>query len=193
MIDTNNDGELDAAEVEAVVNAHENVEFPTEEEIMAWVEGELAKDGSITWDEIEGALDDWAASQNYTIPDQVKNFMKESFKAIDTDNSGDVDRHELEAAFAHHEQGHDDPRGPEGPTEEEIKAWLEGELAKDGDITMDEIKAGINEYASAHNIEVPQQVWDDVDREFKKADTDGNGAIDRAELDAAFARHAEGH
>lgn len=71
MVDKNKDGEIDNTEMKAVIDAHKYVQYPTQEEIEAWVVEELDRDGNITMEEIMHAGNAWATSQGIEIPEQV--------------------------------------------------------------------------------------------------------------------------
>lgn len=104
-VDTDGNGELDAAEVQHAIGKHKGVEWPTEEEVVAWIKGELEKDGDITWKEVKAALNKWAKSQDYEIPKPMWKGIKEAFKMIDADGNGKVTADELKKAFPdYHEE-----------------------------------------------------------------------------------------
>ena len=63
MIDTNDDMVITAEELEeamAYMRGEKEVKMPTEEEIEAWVTEEFERDGDITFEEIEAAINHWA-------------------------------------------------------------------------------------------------------------------------------------
>merc|ERR1719183_1904471 len=78
------------------------------------------------------------------------------------------------------------PEGFEWPTEEEVKAWVESELAKDGSISKEEAAAAIQGWAESQGVRIPKEVWDMLDQAFDMADTNGDGELDGAEIAAAW-------
>ena len=129
--DANGNGKVNRKEllaaIEAVEEEHEDeFEYPSEEEIKQWVKNELAKDGSITKQEIIDALVAWADSEGYKVPKKVWKMLNKGFDAVDTDGNGKLTAKEIEAAVAEYENVQM-PEFPE-PTEEqleEIHAWVE--------------------------------------------------------------------
>lgn len=168
---------------------HKDVQWPTENEIIAWVEGELEKDGDITWKEIKKAMKDWAKSQNYEIPKEIWKAMKQGFNMIDADKDGKVVREELEAVFGNHEHSdhhtdHGDHHQNEGPSEEEVKAYLYGLIDANGHFTLEEILDAADKWAADNGLGgVPDEVKEDITKHFNQADKNGDGKVDREELD----------
>ena len=76
---------------------------------------------------------------------------------------------------------------------EEIKAWTEAELKDGGDITKQEAWDALLAFCEKHGFEKPtpeEKAW--LEKQFDRADKNGNGAIDKKEFDAAM-RHVEKH
>merc|ERR1711988_1633852 len=92
-MDTNGDGALDGGEVEAAMEymgIDEDTTFPTEDEIIAAVEAELARDGGITKEEAAGAIAEWADSEGVTIPQEAWDVLEARFDAVDADGDGEL-------------------------------------------------------------------------------------------------------
>ena len=106
MVDTNGDGEINIEEMDAVMDAHKDVEWPSEEEVIAWMRGELDKDGNITMDEVRAALEEWAKGQNYTIPEQMWDGIEAGFNYLDSNGDGAVDYEELQKVMEHLDEPH---------------------------------------------------------------------------------------
>lgn len=192
MVDTNKDGEIDIDEMNAVMHAHQNVEWPTEEEVIAWMRGELDKDGNISFDEVKAALEDWAKGQNYTIPEQMWAGIEAGFNYLDANGDGVVDYAELQKVMPHLDEPHpptddNDDDHEEGPDMDALKAYLEAEMGKDGELSWKEARKGIKNFNKPHKL--PKEAWKSVKHHFDMADTDGSGKVSQAELDAAFAHH----
>jgi len=149
--------------------------------MIAWVKGELEKDGDITWAEAKGAMEEWAKSQNYAIPEPMMKAAEAGFNAFDSNGDGKVVEEELKAAFPDHDE-HEEHEG-----EDPIKARLLAELDKDGKITWKDVKKIVKEEAGSHKV--PKEAWKMIRKHFNDADTDKNGHVDRAELEAAFAKY----
>lgn len=183
LVDANKDGAIDQAEIEAMAKKHENVEWPSQDEIIAWVRGELAKDGDITWGEVEAALQEWAASQNYEIPGPMLDAMKQGFEYLDANGDGAVDEHEIRKAFPDFEGPGEEDEHDEGDA---IKAYLDGVIEEKGTIEWKDVKKMVKDFAKPHKV--PKGTWKMVRKHFDDADTNGDGHVDSAELDAAFAK-----
>jgi len=149
--------------------------------MIAWVKGELEKDGDITWAEAKGAMEEWAKSQNYAIPEPMMKAAEAGFNAIDSNGDGKLVEEELKAAFPDHDE-HEEHEG-----EDPIKARLLAELDKDGKITWKDVKKIVKDMTDGRDI--GKEAWKTIKKHFKEADTDNNGHVDRAELEAAFAKH----
>ena len=76
-------------------------------------------------------------------------------------------------------------------TEEEWIAWLRKEAATDDGITWSELKDKLKEIAKEHNYEPTEDDWDKMQKLYDSVDTDGNGSVTEAELEAAL--NAHGH
>merc|ERR1712100_59747 len=99
-VDRDGNGELDAGEVEAAMEhmgLDEDVEWPTEDQIIAAVEAELARDGGITKEEAAGAIAHWADENGVTIPQEAWDVMEAGFDAADGD--GELTAEDIGAAF----------------------------------------------------------------------------------------------
>merc|ERR1711918_92946 len=86
--------------------------WPTEDELVAAVEAELARDGGITKEEAAGAIAHWADEQGVTIPQEAWDIMEAGFDEVDADCDGELTGEELHAAFAEEEAAA--PKGKKG-------------------------------------------------------------------------------
>merc|ERR1712151_639870 len=114
---TNGDGALDQGEVEAAMEhmgLDEDVEWPTEDELVAAVEAELARDGGITKEEAAGAIAHWADEQGVTIPQEAWDIMEAAFDEVDANGDGELTGDELHAAFAEEEAAGPKGKGKKG-------------------------------------------------------------------------------
>ena len=127
-------------------------------QVEEWVGEELANGGTITKKEAHDALSALAAKHGVTIPDEVWDQLEEIFDAIDTNDDGELDAKEVAAAVKHYEG----MKGVKYPTEEEVKAWVESELAKDGSITWDELEKAIFAWAESQGVTIPAEVWEHI-------------------------------
>ena len=176
-----------------------------EEEIKAWVESELKDGGDITKQEAWDALVAFCKKHGFALPtEEEKRWLEKQFDRADTNKNGAIDRQELEAAIKHVEKHGIDLKAvpqmfakrdieltPE--QEEEIKAWVESELKDGGDITKQEAWDALVAFCNKHGFPLPtpeEKAW--LEKQFDRADTNKNGAIDRHELEAAI-RHVEKH
>lgn len=115
-VDTDENGEIDAAEAKAAMEAYkgqnEHPPYPKPEEIEAWVVAELEKDGSITWEEVREGLLDWAEENGVEVPGAVWEALKKMFDHVDADGNGEVTADEIHAAMEACKKG--------GPEEEAL-------------------------------------------------------------------------
>merc|ERR1712023_490396 len=210
-VDADGNGELDAAEVEAAM-AHmgldENVDYPTEDEIIAAVEAELARDGGITKEEAAGAIAHWADENGVTIPQEAWDVMEAGFDAVDADGDGELTAEEIGAAFPPKGKGKKGPKGkalvkimnrlknkkggkphphcpPPGAVSEEdaeaIKAAVAG-MPEDFEVTPEMYL----EAAEAEGIELNDEDMEVATAVFHAIDQDGNGAHSKGELQDAI-------
>merc|ERR1712054_673063 len=89
----------------------EDTTFPTEDEIIAAVEAELARDGGITKEEAAGAIAEWADSEGVTIPQEAWDVLEAGFDAVDADGDGELTAKEIGAAFPPPKKGKKGPKG----------------------------------------------------------------------------------
>ena len=202
--DTNGDGELDGAEVAAAFEAQEgpppkDIEWPSEEEVAAWVESELAKDGSISKEEAAAAIQHWAESQGVRIPKEVWDMLDQAFDMADTNGDGELDGAEIAAAWGQEKvqlktkakkvakkimlklKQPDFPELTE-EQEQEIEDWVEDQLADGGTITKDEAAEAIQDFADTHGFTITDEMWEFMEMVFDMVDTNDDGEIDGGEL-----------
>merc|ERR1711907_676137 len=113
-VDADGNGELDAEEVEAAVESMgitEDTTFPTEDQIVAAVEAELARDGGITKEEAAGAIAAWADAEEVTIPQEAWDVLEAGFDAVDADGDGELTAEEIGAAFPSEKPPKKGPKG----------------------------------------------------------------------------------
>merc|ERR1712176_865871 len=72
--------------------------------------------------------------------------------------------------------------------EQEIEDWVVEELTTgEGTITKKEAQAAIVAFGEKHGFPpLPEEAWEELEGMFDAADTNGDGAIDLAELEAAL-------
>ena len=195
--DTNGNGNVNRKELKAAiegVEAEHEGEYPvpSREQVEEWVKKELAKDGSITKQEIIDAVVAWADAHDFEVPKDVWKMIDEEFNAVDTDGNGKLTEKEILAAVKKYDLVQM-PDFPE-PTEEqkkEIVEWVESELENGGTITAKEARDAIKAFAKKHNWKVTKEQRAFMKAAFEEVDTNDDGAIDADELKAAIEKHAE--
>merc|ERR1711975_125178 len=199
-VDADGSGELDAAEVEAAMEhmgLDEDVDYPTEDEIIAAVEAELARDGGITKEEAAGAIAEWADSEGVTIPQEAWDVLEAGFDAVDADGDGELTAEEIGAAFPPPKKGKKGPKGgallrlksklinkskskaKQGGLNE-VEAFMAEQLADEGTITKEEA------HAFAVEMGVPESMMDELEAGFDAVDANGDGELDAGEVEAAM-------
>merc|ERR1711912_128733 len=199
-MDTNGDGALDGGEVEAAMEymgIDEDTTFPTEDEIIAAVEAELARDGGITKEEAAGAIAEWADSEGVTIPQEAWDVLEAGFDAVDADGDGELTAEEIGAAFPPPKKGKKGPKGgallrlksklrnkskskaKQGGLNE-VEAFMAEQLADEGTITKEEA------HAFAVEMGVPESMMDELEAGFDAVDANGDGELDAGEVEAAM-------
>jgi Ca2+-binding EF-hand superfamily protein len=182
----------------------EDTEFPTQEEIVAAVEKELARDGGITKEEAAGAIAEWADSQGVTIPQEAWDILEAGFDEVDADGDGELTAEEIGAAFPPQKPKKGGKKGPKGGAllkmknklknklrlknkskqEEEgvneFEAWAGEQLANGGTITKQE------GYEKLTELGVPESMMDEIEAGFDAMDTNGDGALDQGEVETAM-------
>ena len=118
--------------------------------------------------------------------------LTETFKMIDADGSGEVDKAEFEAAFS---QGgalgqkarkmFSQVRQGGAPSWEDVLAVLDADAS--GTVSWDEIVAFIKQIEKEHDIKISQKDKKAIKAAFEQVDADGSGDIDKAEFEAAVA------
>jgi len=146
-------------------------------EFEAWAAAELADNGTITKEEGYNKL------KELGVPESMMDEIEAGFDAMDTNGDGALDQGEVEAAMEH--MGIDEDT--EWPTEDELVAAVEAELARDGDITKEEAAGAIAAWADSQGVTIPQEAWDVMEAAFDHVDANGDGALTADELHAAFA------
>lgn len=154
-------------------------------ELEAWAHGELKDGGTITKKEAYDAINGYAKKHGVDIPDAVWKELEDIFDAIDTNGDGELCAKEVKAAMDAHAE---DWENVTYPTEEEIVAWVEAELAKDGDITKKEAADAIQAWAKSQGVTIPKEVWDVLEAAFDAVDANGDGRLTHDELVAAFGK-----
>merc|ERR1712054_664280 len=196
-VDADGSGELDAAEVEAAM-AHmgldEEVNYPTEDEIIAAVEAELARDGGITKEEAAGAIAHWADENGVTIPQEAWDVMEAGFDAVDADGNGELTAEEIGAAFPP-PKGKGKKGGPKGKALVKIMNRLKKGGKKPhphcpppGAVSEEDaeaIKAAVAEMPEDFEV-TPEMYLDAATAVFEAIDQDGNGAHSKGELQDAI-------
>merc|ERR1712100_424898 len=219
-VDTNGDGELDLDEDMAAVEAHSDIKIPKtffkkymkapeldsedEEEIEAWVEHELTTgDKTITKKEAGKAIAAFAKKKGYKISKEEWAALEAAFDAADTNGDGELDLDEVQAAVAAEEEikipykkyfkrflrTKDEPEMSE-EEEDEVKAWAEKELADGGTITGPEAIDFFGKYAKKHHYKMTPMDWGYLGYMFGQADTNSDGELDAAEVQAAMGEDA---
>ena len=73
----------------------------------------------------------------------------------------------------------------EKPTADQVMEWFDHD--KSGAISEEEFMATMSYIAAENNYEPTEEEWEEALGAFKQADTNGDGEIDKAELEAAMA------
>merc|ERR1711990_251959 len=175
-----------------------------EEEIEAWVTHELTTgDKTITKKEAAGAIKAFAKKKGYKISKEEWAALEAAFDAADTNGDGELDLAEVQAAV----EAHSDIKIPknffkkyikEGPPEldsedeAEIEAWVTHELTPgDKTITKKEAAGAIKKFAKKHGYKISKEEWAALEAAFDAADTNGDGELDLAEVQAAVEAHSD--
>ena len=128
-------------------------------EVEEWVHSQLEDGGTITKKEAHDALTALAKKHGIEIPDAVWEQLEAVFDAIDTDGNGELDAGEVKAAIDHVVKDKEDHGEVKLPTKEEVEAWVQAELAKDGSISKAEAAEAISEWADSQGVTIPKEVW----------------------------------
>merc|ERR1711907_541486 len=191
--DTDHNGELDAAEVQAAmggselkvprnfikkmkkyIKAKEEPELSSgeEEEIEKWAEHELTTgDKTITKKEAAEFLAKFAKKHGYKMTKKDWEEAEKMFDDADTNHDGELDLDEVVAAC-----GGDEIKVPmklktllkakESP-EEEVEAWAEHELTTgDKTITKEEAAKFLAKFAKKHGYKMTKKDWEEAEKMF---------------------------
>ena len=72
------------------------------------------------------------------------------------------------------------------PSNEEVEEWVKAELEKDGSITLDEIKTGLEKWEAATGKKVTEDEAEAIELGFDMLDLDDDGHVTGAELQCVF-------
>jgi Ca2+-binding EF-hand superfamily protein len=175
---------------------HSGPDGPTPADIMD--ECDTNENGGISKKEAKACI---AAHVPEEHQEEAEAMVDEMWPQVDTDNSGEVDEHELSEAMRGPPKGGKGPK--DGPPPAKALAQLlkkgkgkKGPSAKDvmddcdtdnsGGITKEEAHACIDEHLSGSDAE---EAHDAVDEGFAEADKDGSGELEMKELRAAMRKH----
>ena len=146
---------------------------------------ETEGNGTITLKELKQAVKALSKKHDWKLPKGWKKHVKKMFKDADANGNGKVNRKELKAALEGVEEEEDYPV----PSREQVKEWIEKELAKDGSITKQEIIDAVVAWADKHDFEVPKDVWKMLDEGFNAVDTNSDGKLTEKEILAAVKKY----
>ena len=208
MIDTDKSGEIDKKEFEAAMEAAgalgqksrkmfaqvttRQPEPPTWAEVLEELDADAS--GTVSLDEIIAFIKQIAKEHDYKLTKDDLKQVKEVFKMVDTDGSGEIDKAEFEAAmeaagalgqksrklFAQVRKG----KGG-APSWEDVLEVLDADAS--GTVSWDEIVAFIKEVEKEHDFKVSKEDKKAIKAAFEQVDADGSGDIDKAEFEAAVA------
>ena len=181
-----------------------------EDDIEAWIKDKLSTgDKQISKQEAKDGI--LAFAKKYDIPPPTPEEWKELekiFDEVDTSGNGKIDGKELETAWEAYEKEQEADgarlqvkvknlvKRDVDLTEEqeaEIEAWVKEKLSTgDNEISWKEAKKGLKAFVKKHKMpKITKKEWKELKKAFKKADTNNNGKIDAAELEAAIKAHEE--
>merc|ERR1711988_1605200 len=141
-------------------------------EVEAFMAEQLADEGTITKEEAH------AFAVEMGVPESMMDELEAGFDAVDANGDGELDAGEVEAAMEH--MGIDED--VEWPTEDELVAAVEAELARDGGISKEEAAGAISAWADEQGVTIPQEAWDIMEAAFDEVDADGDGVLTGEEL-----------
>merc|ERR1712100_633794 len=173
-----------------------------EAEIEAWVEHELTTgDKTITKKEAGDAIAAFAKKKGFKLTKEDWAALEAAFDSVDTNGDGELDLDEVMAAV----EAHSDIKIPktffkkymkapelDSEDEEEIEAWVTHELTT-GDKTITKKEAGkaIAAFAKKKGYKISKEEWAALEAAFDAADTNGDGELDLAEVQAAVEAHTD--
>merc|ERR1711990_674979 len=138
--------------------------------------------GSLNVEEVKDGLEQLAKSYNYTITADDWKWLEATGERIDKKNEGTISKHEFwrfSNAVARH--FHICP--------EQCVTWKESNWAfnkldhdKSKDLSYDEVKAGIEYAAKAHNHTLTADEWKWLEEAGSKIDTKNPGSVSRMEF-----------
>lgn len=152
-------------------------------------------DNVITEDEYRKVFQDWADEYDYELQDDDWTWIMEDFNNADENNGGSVTAEELEAylsgaganAFAQLKGlVQIRSKAQAGGLVDDYMAMFDTEGAPDDKISLDEYKNGITEIAAGSGYTLSARDLKKAEREFKRADADNSGFVERDELRAAL-------
>lgn len=188
----------------ATIDLDKKVDEVTEDEWMELgkaIYAETENGETLEYPELEAAVVKWAKKHDVEPFKGWKKMLKDVFNEVDENNDGHVTRKEMDDAIKEHEEGEDSDdlqitsaKKVKDVTEEE---WMElgkaiyAYTANGETLSFKELKRAVRKWAKKHDVK-PFKGWKKVLKKiFKKVDTDNNGEVTRAEMDAAIAKHEE--
>jgi Ca2+-binding EF-hand superfamily protein len=123
-------------------------------------------DGALTIEEVNKAIEDFAAAHDYKLPEGWKAQVKAVYDHVDADNNGKVTMDEIKAAIFHAVDTNDDGK------------W-----------SLKEVTQAIAALAKEHGVKLRAGWRKDVANAFKEVDTNGDKQVSKKELQAAIEKH----
>lgn len=121
------------------------------DEITAFVRSELENGGTLTKEEAHAEVQAYADRNGWELTDDFWGQLETCFDAADTNGDGELDGAEVAAAWKNM-AGDQMPEDITYPTEQEMRDWVDSELAKDGDITKEEAYTYIANWAASNGF-----------------------------------------
>jgi len=81
------------------------------------------------------------------------------------------------------------PSKAENEAFKKLEEWGKAELANGGTITKAEAQAKLTEIAAEYGVEIPEEVWTHLEAMFDLVDTNGDGELNAAEVEAVIKAH----
>ena len=127
--------------------------------------------------------------------------VRKVFKMVDTDKSGSVSGKEMKAAIEKYgypdlsdlvaKEDHKKPKGSKKIQFKIDEVFNHMDANKDGEVTQEEAKKAISEFAAAHGHKITEEEWAELGEMFDHIDANDDGKITMAEVETAIWEHVD--